>query len=152
MARSRALGEIFTDVKRRIKNADKSSILKANAGYPLYYTLWLAFSDKVEWLGPESVPEYKAHRGRPGTEPADLKRELRRLYIFFKGSGEHLNNTKRDKIFTAMLETLPPDECELLIALRNKDVDKKFKLPKKLVEETFPGLLEAPFTLKFIPR
>lgn len=158
----RLFSEIFETNKKLKTNAEKSEWLKKNAGKPLFYLLWLAFSDKVKWLLPEGVPPYTAwetargdapgRRNRPGSEPSDLLRELRRLYVFLdgEGGGNNLTQLRREKIFQEVLEGLSKSEVNVLVAVKDKKLDKEYKLSRKLLDETFPGLLDAPFTLRFI--
>ena len=52
-----------------------------------------------------------------------------------------MNPIKREKLFLDILETLHPDESEILVQAK----DKKFKfkyVTKKLVSDTFPNLLK----------
>src|SRR4051812_36268908 len=112
MAR-KLLSEIFEHNKKLKTNAEKTEWFRANASKPLFYLLWLAFSDKVEWLLPDGAPPFTAweddrpggkHPNRPGSEPSDLLRELRRMYLFLKGTGDHMPRIRREKLFQEVLE------------------------------------------------
>jgi hypothetical protein len=150
------LSEVVEQTKKLKSNADKAEFLKKHAGRPLFYLLWLAFSDKVEWTLPEGLPpfqpweEQRGGRNRPGSEPSELKRELRRLYLFLKGTGDNLSRLKRERLFQSVLETIPKSDALLLGAVKDKKFSTEYKFSKKLLDEVFPGLLDAPFTNKFV--
>ena len=47
-------------------------------------------------------------------------------------------------MFIRILETIDPEDANLLIICKDKDLAGKFKgLTKKLVSEAFPGLIKA---------
>ena len=99
-----------------------------------YYT----YSDEVEWDLPE---------GNPPFEPLDmpenwgynrLPSELRKMKYFLKGNT--LNSIKRENVFITLLESVSPEEAELLLMMKNRKLDYK-GLNKKFIEENFPELL-----------
>ena len=149
------LSEVFLGLKKRIKKADKIAWLQKYAGFPLFYVLWLIYGGKAEWLLPEGAPPYKPYegfRGRSDGAPSTIARELRRFYLFLKGTGDTLNQLKREKIFQQMLEEMPPAEAELFIAIKDGTAPKTYKCSKAVVEEAFPGIFNAPFTNHYIDR
>lgn len=157
------LGEVFEHVKKLKKKDEKIAFLRHQAGAPpgnraLFYALWLAFSDKVEFLLPEGAPpfvpweELRNGQNRPGSEPTDLTHELRRLYLLLKGTGDHLPRMKREKIFQEWLVSFPKADRDLILAIKDKKVATEYKLTRALLDETFPGLMDAPFNNKFASR
>jgi hypothetical protein len=169
MAR-KLLSEVFDANKKLKTNAEKAAFLKQHVSPAFFYVLWLGFTDKVTWLLPDGHPPFKAwdeikpggRQNRPGSEPSDLVRELRRLYLLLSGGeayrqtlglgGEHLTQLKREKLFQQVLEGLAMGEVNLLLSLKDKTFSKDYKISRPLLDETFPGILDAPFKLKFIPR
>ncbi len=151
MAR-RMLSEIFIEVEKKVKHADKAAVLQKYASPALFYVIRLAYDPTITWSLPEGVPPYKEHKGFPGSAPSDLMRELRRLYLLLKGTGDHLTQLKREKLFQEMLEGLDPPEAELLRHMKDKTVPVHFRCPSKVIDLAFPGLLEHPFNQKFISR
>lgn len=149
MAPRKTLGEIFAEFPKKVKNADKVEWLRANAGQPLFYLLTLAYRDDVpKFLLPEGAPPFKEWKGRPGSEPSELLNELKRLYIYLDGQAP-LRQFKRELLFQTVLEALPAADVRLLIAVKDKKVEKEYRLPRKVVDEAFPGLLTHPY---FNPR
>jgi hypothetical protein len=163
MARYQSLSDIFERIKKLPKNADKAKVLTESKSLPLFYLIFLAFSDQVEWLLPEGTPPYKAwgdHPGghrqmRTGSEPSDLMNEIRRMYIFLKGhpiagpGGDHLSQLKREKLFQEVLEALPAQDVKLLLSIKDKTFNKDYRISRPLIEDTFPKFFEAPHRLTF---
>ena len=149
MARQ-SLNGVFAHLRKIVKNSDKVEWLKRHQSPAVFYTLWLALSGKPKWLLPEGTPPFKPYTGRPGAAPSDILRELRLLYLFLEGSGDHLTQLKREKKFQEMLENIDADDVELLVAIKDGKFEKSYRCPVKVVDEAFPGLLTAPFNNKFI--
>lgn len=145
------LGEVF-DKNRTLKPAERVAWLQKNATAGLLYFLKLALTPDVTWLVSEGTPEYRKIKGkdRPGAQSSDLFRELRRMYVFLKGGGDALTQEKRNKLFASVLEGIDEHEVALLVAVKDRKFEKQYACTKKLVEETFPGLLAVPFSVKFI--
>jgi len=142
------LGDVFDRVKAATKKEEKIAVLHKNVSPALFYILQLAFG-KTVWLLPEDAPPFKPWGGRTGTSPNELMRELRRLYLFLEGGNNNVTQLRREKMFQNLLEGLDRNEVELVIAVKDKRLDKVYKCTRKLVEEAFPGLLDSPFSIHF---
>lgn len=146
-----SLSEVFYRLPKLKTKDEKIAHLRNYAHPAVFYVLWVALSGKVEWLLPAGAPAYKVRGGRPGSEPSDLLRELRKLYLFMKGTGDHMEKVKREKLFRQALEDMSEEDGQLLIAIKDGKFAKKFGVTPELLEETFPGLLAHPgFSNKFI--
>lgn len=148
--KARTLGEVFMGLTRYQTKVEKAAWLAHNASQPLWYLLNLAFHPDREWLLPTGVPPFKAHQGRPGSAASDLRRELRRMYVFLKGSGDAVPRIKREKLFQQTLEGLERDEVFTLVAIKDRTLPETFGLTAEVVEQAFPGLLAAQFPIRFI--
>lgn len=140
------LSDVFTEVSKKIKHEDKIKVLQANQGQPLFYLLRLAYND-IPWALPEGAPPFKEYVGRKGSSPSELLNECRRMYLFFQVTP--MNRLRREKLFQDILENLSVDEAELLLAVKDHTLEKKYRLPRKVVEAAFPGLLAPPFDLRY---
>jgi hypothetical protein len=144
------LSEVFQQLAKLKTKEEKITHLRHHAHAAVFYVLWVAMSGKVEWLLPKGAPKLdenavaKVRRGRPGSEPSDLLRELRKLYLYLKGTGDHLTKVKREKLFRATLEDMSEEEGQLLIAVKDGKFAKTYGVTPALLEETFPGLLTDP--------
>jgi hypothetical protein len=64
---------------------------------------------------------------------AVLRHELTKLYVFCR---KDLTNIKREQLFINLLESVHPTEAKLLIAIKDRTLDKMYKkITKKLVTE-----------------
>jgi len=132
----------FHEILLKVNNAkDKPKKLKVLQHYDtaeLRMVLKSAFDPKIEWLLPEERPPYQENDAPEGTEHTYLKREARRLYHFIKGGNPNLSQNKREAMFVQILEGLTKEEADLLIAAKDKTLNKKYKgLTANLIKEAF---------------
>ena len=132
----------FHEILLKVNNAkDKPKKLKVLQHYntaELRMVLKAAFDPKIEWLLPEERPPYQENEAPEGTEHTYLKREARRLYHFIKGGNPNLSQNKREAMFVQILEGLTKEEADLLIAAKDKVLNKKYKgLTANLIKEAF---------------
>lgn len=132
----------FHEILLKVNNAkDKPKKLKVLQHYntaELRMVLKAAFDPKIEWLLPEEKPPYQENEAPEGTEHTYLKREARRLYHFIKGGNPNLSQNKREAMFIQILEGLTKEEADLLIAAKDKSLNKKYKgLTANLIKEAF---------------
>jgi hypothetical protein len=144
----RALGEVFDTVAKKIKHDDKIKVLQEAASAPLFYLLRLAYNE-VPWQLPPGAPPYKPFEGRSGASGTDLMNTVKRLYMFFKGIEPNMKQLRREKLFQDVLESLDQNEALVLLAIKDRTLEKQYRLPRKVVEAAFPKLLDPPFPLKF---
>lgn len=145
---TKTLGEVFDELRKTTKHEDKMAILQKHRGPGIYYILKIAFN-KPAWALPEGSPPFKPEKAGPGQTPSHLMRELRKLYLFLEG-GANVTQILREKKFQLMLESLDKTEVEIILALKDGNFVSKFKCSKKLVDDTFPGLIDVPFTIPFL--
>jgi hypothetical protein len=133
--------EIFTEVEKATKKADKIAILQKNSSAQLKQVLGLTYDPRVEWLLPEGTPPYKA-LPKSADQEASLLVELRRMYLFYNSGDETsraLKPVRREQLFIDMLEALDPDEAKVLIGMKDRKLPYK-GLTRNLVAEAFPNL------------
>lgn len=151
MAR-RSLVEIFEELPKKVKHVDKAMWLRENAALTLFYVLQLAYRDGIEWALPPGAPPFEPHKGRKGSAPSDLMRELRYMYLYIKGGEPDLKQLKREVMFGKLLGDMDEQNVAALLAIKDKTFDKLYRCPKKVVEEAFPGIFAAPFNIRFANR
>ena len=82
---------------------------------------------------PEGDPPYKPDDAPIGMSPANLRMEMKRLYIFKR---EDLKPLRREQLFINLLESVHPDEAKLLLAVKEQKLNKLYKkVTRKVVEE-----------------
>ena len=132
----------FHEILLKVNNAkDKPKKLKVLQHYDtaeLRMVLKAGFDPKIVWSLPEDRPPFKENGAPEGTEHTYLKREARRLYHFIEGGNPNLSQSKREMMFVQILEGLTTEEAELLIAAKEKSLNKKYKgLTANLIKEAF---------------
>lgn len=144
----KTLGELFGHLQTLSKPAEKVSVLQANDSIALRYFLKMIFSD-AKWAVPEGPPPYTPDKAVLGYSPSHLIREMRTLYLFLDGGNANLQQLKREKLFTSLLERLHPTEAELLLSAKDKTFSTNYKITKANVKTAFPNLLDSPFIVQY---
>ena len=132
------LHEILVKVNNAKDKAKKIEVLRENDSVPLRQVLKGAFDPKIKWDLPEGTPPYKENDAPAGTEHTTLFTEARRLWHFVEGADQKLSKTKKEMMFIQLLEGLHKDDAALMIAVKDKALNKKYKgLTDAVVKEAF---------------
>ena len=131
------ISEILTKVNNAKDKPKKVAVLRENDSQPLRQILKGAFDPKINWDLPEGTPPYSENDAPAGTEHTTLYTEARRLYYFVDGAAT-LSKTKKETMFIQMLESLHADDAKVLIAVKEKTLNKVYKgLTAECVKEAF---------------
>jgi hypothetical protein len=137
----KGIAEILKEISEE-KDATKKKIMLANqnSNQGVMNMLRLVFDPEIKFNLPEGDPPYK---------PCDyldqqsmLYNSLRKMYLFIGDGQPNISNAKREMLFINMLESLDPEDAKLLLAAKEKKMPYK-GITKKLVTETFPGLIKG---------
>ena len=132
------ISEILTKVNNAKVKDDKIKVLRDNDSVPLRQILKGAFDPKIEWDLPEGTPPYKVNEAPAGTEHTSLASEAKKLYHFVVGGNNQINKLKKETMFIQMLEGLHEKDAEVLMAVKNKELNNAYKgLTAQMVKETF---------------
>ena len=71
---------------------------------------------------------------------ASIRAEYRKFYNFLKGGNDSLNNIRRETMFINILEGLHPLEAEIIVLVKDKLLDTKYKITKEIVSEAYPDI------------
>ena len=130
--------EIFTKINNAKDKPKKIEVLKKHDKPYLRQILKAAFDPKIKWVLPEGTPPFIANEAPLGTEHTLLKNEVRRLYLFIEGGDNTISKTRKETLFIQMLEGLHQSEAEVLINVKDKQINKVYKgLTADMVKETF---------------
>ena len=130
--------EILTKVNNAKDKPAKIAVLKKHDSVPLRQVLKGAFDPSIEWDLPEGTPPFKRNDAPAGTEHTTLHQEARRLWHFVKGADENLKKAKKEMMFIQLLEGLQEDDADLMIAVKEKSLNKRYKgLTDAVVKEAF---------------
>ena len=131
------ISEILTKVNNAKDKPKKVAVLRENDSQPLRQILKGAFDPKIKCDLPEGTPPYSENDAPAGTEHTTLYTEARRLYYFVDGAAT-LSKTKKETMFIQMLESLHADDAKVLIAVKEKTLNKVYKgLTAECVKEAF---------------
>jgi len=150
MAKKKMISEILELAAKCESQEERSKFLKENYSIPLITILRGAFDDSVQWNLPKGEPPYRKDDAPKGYEPSNLYKQQRRFGYFVKGGkGESMSAVKREQLFISILESLHPNEAELVIAMKDKKLAGKYKgVTEKLIRTTWPNLIQAKETVK----
>ena len=131
------ISEVLQKVHSAKTKAQKVKILQDNNTNALRSVLIANFDESVQSLLPEGEVPYQKNDAPVGTEHTVLEQEYRKLYLFFKG-GSTIKQSQRENLFIQMLEGLSVEEAELLILVKDKALNKKYRVTRSCVETAFP--------------
>lgn len=109
---------------------------------PLITILKYTFDPRIKFALPEGDPPFTRLEKRLDVQGM-LYREARKLDYFIEELYPNLKQMKREIMFIELLESVDPDDADLLLAMK----DKRALYPTinyALVHKTFPGLLPDP--------
>ena len=133
------ISEVLQKVHSAKTKAQKVKILQDNNTNALRSVLIANFDESVQSLLPEGEVPYQKNDAPLGTEHTVLEQEYRKLYLFFKG-GSTIKQSQRENLFIQMLEGLSVEEAELLILVKDKALNKKYRVTRACVENAFPAI------------
>ncbi len=140
------LPELFEKVSGTKNEAERIQLLRShkNDGI-LKYVLALNFDPQYEFDLPKGEPPYKRSPHPVNMAETNFYAESRRLYILIKNHPRRPKSIKRlqvENIFIQMLEGINGIEADMLIALKDKQLQKKYQgLTEGLVRKAFPEIL-----------
>ena len=134
------LSEVLSLVSKQRTKAKKIEILKQNESLHLKSVLIWNFDESVQSMLPDGEVPFSKNEAPAGTEHTYLAHEWKMLYNFVKGGNDILRPIKREQLFLQLLEGLHPDEAEIICLVKDKNLKKKYKLTRAVVEEAFPDI------------
>tara|TARA_B100001057_G_scaffold451512_1_gene494575 strand:- start:194 stop:619 length:426 start_codon:yes stop_codon:yes gene_type:complete len=140
MGKNLVITEFLTDLSKIKSIAKKKQFLKENDSRQLRTFLKGAFDKSLEFNLPKDNPSYT-----PNKESIKGFGHISSEFKFFaKGyDGDILGSKIREGKFIKVLESVSPEEAEIILLMKDKKLVGKYKgVTKKLVSEAFPGLIE----------
>ena len=133
------ISEVLQKAHNAKTKAQKIKILKDHDSQTLRSIFIINYDESIECLLPEGTPPFKPNEAPKGTEHSMLEKEGRILHHFFKG-GSNIPRMRREQMFIQLLEGLHPDEAKVVILAKDGTLNKRYKITKACVEETFPQI------------
>ena len=119
--------EIFTKINNAKDKPQKIAVLKQFDNQAMRQLLKAAFDPKIKFDLPEGNPPYIKNEAPAGTEHTSLASEARKLYHFIVGGNNTINKLKKETMFIQMLEGLHEKDAEVLMAVKNKELNNAYK-------------------------
>ena len=69
-----------------------------------------------------------------------IRKEYTYFYNFIKGGNDRLSQRKRETMFINILEGLHPLEAEILILVKDKKLEEKYKITKDIVSQAYSDI------------
>ena len=70
-----------------------------------------------------------------------LRRESKNFYRFIRGGQDSLKPIRRETMFINVLEGVHPLEAEILILVKDKELQNSYNISREVVEEAFPDIV-----------
>ena len=134
------MNEILELVSEQKTDDGKIAILKEYECDILKSLFIWNFDDSVISLLPQGTVPYKPNENPLGTDHSSLRREQRSLYNFVKGGNDQLSTIRRETIFIQMLEGLHPKEADIVIAVKDGNLEDMYDIPFEVVEDAYPDI------------
>ena len=129
--------ELVNDARSKAKKVDILREYETDALKSLF--IWNFVPSVISML-PEGEVPYNRNEVPVGTDHTSLRREYKQLYHFVKGGNDQLSKTRRESMFIQMLEGLHPDEAEILVLVKDGQLNTKYKVTRDAVEEAYPDI------------
>lgn len=134
------LSEVLQKVSNAKTKAQKIKILKEFRTDALVSILIWNYDDSVKSMLPEGDVPYTPNDAPVGTEHTRLLQEYRKLFHFVKGGNDSLQRTTRERMFIQLLEGLSSAEASLICLVKDKKLQKKYKVTKACIDEAYPDI------------
>ena len=132
--------EVLDLVDSQRTKAKKIQILQEYSDDALKAILIWNFDPTAISIIPSGPVPYKENEVPVGTDHTSLRREWKNLYHFLKGGNDSLNNIRRETMFINILEGLHPLEAEIIVLVKDKNLETKYKITKDIVAEAYPDI------------
>jgi len=132
--------EVLDAASKQRTKAKKIEVLQRYAHDSIMALMIWNFDESVKSMLPDGDVPFNKNEAPAGTEHLHLAYEWKKLYNFVKGGNDALRPMKREQLFMQLLEGLHPDEAEIICLVKDKNLKKKYKLTRAIVEEAFPDI------------
>jgi hypothetical protein len=135
------MNEILDLVHDQETNEDKVKILQQYTNDALKTLLIWNFDESIISLLPTGEVPYQPNESPLGVDHSSLRRDYKNLYNFVKGGNDSLSKIRRETIFIQILESLHPNEAEVLILVKDKNLEDKYDISLDIVQKAYPDIV-----------
>lgn len=98
------------------------------------------YDDSVKSAIPVGDVPYTPNDAPTPEAQSKLSSQYRTLYNYVKGGNDSLRQVKRESLFIELLESLHPDEAELVCLVKDKTMNKKYRVTHNVIKEAYPDV------------
>ena len=132
------VSELFKAVHGKKDKKGKADLLSQYKRDDVKALLIWNFDKQIKSAIPEGDVPYKKNEAPINSGGhTRLVHEWRTLYNFIRGGNDQLSQMKRETMFIQLLESLHESEAELLMLVKDKKLQTKYRITRALVEEVF---------------
>jgi len=132
------VSELFKAVHGKKDKKGKAELLSQYKRDDVKALLIWNFDKEIKSAIPEGEVPYKKNEAPINSGGhTRLVHEWRTLYNYIRGGNDSLSQMKRENMFIALLEGLHESEAELLMLVKDKKLQSKYRITRALVEEVF---------------
>ena len=132
--------EIMQAVSSAKTKSSKIKILQENRSPALVALFVWNFDPSIESALPEGEVPYTPNDSPTVDSQSKLASQYRTLYNYVKGGNDTLKRTRREALFIELLESLHPDEAEIVCLCKDKDLGSKYRITHNVVKEAYPDV------------
>ena len=132
------VSELFKAVHGKKDKGGKKELLSQYKRDDVKALLIWNFDKQIKSAIPEGEVPYKKNEAPINSGGhTRLIHEWRTLYNYIRGGNDALSQMKRETMFIQLLEGLHESEAELLMLVKDKKLQSKYRITRALVEEVF---------------
>ena len=98
------------------------------------------YDDSVKSAIPVGDVPYTPNDAPTPEAQSKLSSQYRTLYNYVRGGNDSLRQVKRESLFIELLESLHPDEAELVCLVKDKTMNKKYRVTHNVIKEAYPDV------------
>jgi hypothetical protein len=132
--------EILQAVSSAKTKKQKIEILQEYRSPALVSLFVWNYDDTVKSAIPEGIVPYTPNDAPTPEAQSKLASQYRTLYNYVRGGNDSLRQVKRESLFIELLESLHPDEAELICLVKDKTMNKKYRVTHNVIKEAYPDV------------
>ena len=136
------VSELFKAVHGKKDKKGKADLLAQHKRDDVKALLIWNFDKEIRSAIPEGEVPYKKNEAPINSGGhTRLVHEWRTLYNYVRGGNDKISQMKRETMFIQLLEGLHESEAELLMLVKDKNLQSKYRITRALVEEVFDEIV-----------
>tara|TARA_Y100001937_G_scaffold125650_1_gene192927 strand:+ start:2621 stop:3070 length:450 start_codon:yes stop_codon:yes gene_type:complete len=136
------VSELFKAVHGKKDKKGKIELLSQYKRDDVKALLIWNFDKEIKSALPEGEVPYKKNEAPINSGGhTRLVHEWRTLYNYIRGGNDKLSQMKRETMFVQLLEGLHESEAELLMLVKDKQLQSKYRITRAVVEDVFKDIV-----------